>query len=354
MTPSFDASALLLEQAKVYPLFTPQDVYKLLYQAAFGCEHLIASPCAVEERLAEEYAAAAPYLEEKIESLGDGYGRLYLGYMKKGLTAKTIAGLLLASAKKEDGVAALEKGLTLALSLAKEGKLPFSAEALLAEWEMRKREGYPSCRHSEAYRAAYHPAYRVVANRYLLYLPLLLRLDRMLAKGRVVLAIEGGSAAGKTTLAALLERLYGATVLHMDDYFLRPTQRTRARLSEPGGNVDRERVLSEILLPLSQGASAITYAPYSCQSGALLPPVTVTPTPLTVIEGAYSMHPLLQPYYTLSVFLDVPPSLQRERIKKRNTPQHAKRFFEEWIPMEEAYRQAFAIQEKCDIVIPVQ
>ncbi len=345
--------SLLLEQASRYPLLTPRDVFKLLYQGAFGCEHLLTSLEAAQARIEEEYSAAYPYLEEKTESLGERYARLYLGYMKQGLRSQTVAGLFFASAKKEDGLSSLEEGLSVALSLAKEGNLPFSEEAFLREWEIWKREGYPPCRHSEQYRMAYHPAYRVVKRQYLLYLPLLVRLDEMLAKGRVVLAIEGGSAAGKTTLAALLETLYGATVFHMDDYFLRPEQRTKERLAEAGGNVDRERVLSEILLPLYRGESSITYSPFSCQEQRLLPPVTVKPSRLTVIEGAYSMHPLLQSYYDFSVLMHISPALQKKRIQKRNSPQLAERFFAEWIPMEEAYRQAFAIQEKCDIVISV-
>ena len=53
-------------------------------------------------------------------------------------------------------------------------------------------------------------------------------IDRRRAeKRRLVVALEGGSASGKTTLAALLQRIYNcATVFHMDDFFLRPEQRT--------------------------------------------------------------------------------------------------------------------------------
>lgn len=75
------------------------------------------------------------------------------------------------------------------------------------------------------------------------FLPLFLKLDSMLQEKEVLLAIDGGSAGGKTTLGKLLEQRYACNVFHMDDFFLRPMQRTKERLAEPGGNVDRERIM---------------------------------------------------------------------------------------------------------------
>ena len=85
-------------------------------------------------------------------------------------------------------------------------------------------------------------------NNYAPFLPLFAKIDKMLSHKNVVIAIEGGSASGKTTLGSLLEALYDCTVLHMDDFFLRPEQRTTARYAEVGGNVDYERFLDEVLM----------------------------------------------------------------------------------------------------------
>ena len=70
---------------------------------------------------------------------------------------------------------------------------------------------------------------------------LLSQLDKLLADGPIILAIDGGSASGKTTLSDSLANIYDCTVFHMDDFFLCPEQRTQERYAEPGGNVDRER-----------------------------------------------------------------------------------------------------------------
>lgn len=142
------------------------------------------------------------------------------------------------------------------------------------------------------------------------FAPLFAELDRRLAgEAPVRLAIEGGSASGKTTLGKILTERYGCTVFHMDDFFLRPEQRTAARFAEPGGNVDRERFLAEVLLPLRRGEK-VFYRRFDCASMQLQNAVETMPKKLVVTEGAYSMHPELAPYYDLSVFLDITPELR--------------------------------------------
>ena len=49
-----DTRAFLLAHAAAYPALTLTDLFKALYQSAFGCEHLVADPSA-----AEAYIAAA-------------------------------------------------------------------------------------------------------------------------------------------------------------------------------------------------------------------------------------------------------------------------------------------------------
>ena len=173
----------------------------------------------------------------------------------------------------------------------------------------------------------------------------------MLENGRVRLCIEGGSAAGKTTLSELFSQIYDCcTVFHLDDFFLRPEQRTPERLSEAGGNLDRERFICEVLLPLDR-SETVSYRPFDCSTLSLLPTVTAEPTKLTILEGAYSTHPAFRGYYDFSVFLGISDETRRERIQKRNTPIMAERFFSEWIPMEKKYFSAFDIKDKCDLVI---
>ena len=354
MTQISNARARIREHCRRYPKLTLRDLFKYLYQSAFGCEHLIASPDAVLRYIREEWQSLPDSPEtDTAEPLAGNYSRVHLSCLNDGLRPETLAKLFFLSARHEPHAAErLTDLLDAAREMAAAGELPFSTaefDAARAEWQ---EAGYPAIRHSDLFRESYHPAYRVISRNFIPFLPLLTRLDAMLASGPVRLAIEGGSASGKSTLAELLQKVYGCTVFHMDDFFLRPEQRTPTRLSEVGGNVDRERFLSEVLLPLSR-ADSVRYAKFNCGSMSLEPPVTVKPGRLTVVEGAYSMHPELRDFYDFSVFLDIDEDYRRRRINKRNAPEVAKRFFEEWIPLEAKYFSEMKIKEECDTVITV-
>jgi uridine kinase len=166
---------------------------------------------------------------------------------------------------------------------------------------------------------------------------------------RVIAAVDGRCASGKTTLANELQIRTECTVFHMDDYFLRPEQRTENRLNTPGGNVDRERFLEEILIPLSNGEKEITYRKFDCETMTLKPPVTVIPKDVVIVEGAYSCHPELSGFYDIRIFLSVSREEQIKRLKQRNKEQDVKTFLEKWIPMEEAYFEEFDIEKTCDL-----
>lgn len=167
---------------------------------------------------------------------------------------------------------------------------------------------------------------------------------------RVLIAIDGNSCAGKTTAAGKLGKLLQANVFHMDDYFLQPHMRTPERLSLPGGNVDAERFLSDVLVPTAAGKTA-RIIKYDCHLDRLTEPVEVAPRAVSIIEGAYSMHPLLAPYYDIRLFYRVDPALQVERIRARNGEKMLKMFVERWIPMENNYFNSLDIESGCDFVI---
>ena len=191
-----------------------------------------------------------------------------------------------------------------------------------------------------------------LSEEYKMFLPIFWKIDSLFQKEKVIFAIEGGSGSGKTTLSKLLEQVYDCNVFHMDDFFLRPVQRTKERFEEPGGNVDRERFLEEVLLPLSKN-EPVDYVRFDCSTFTLLPAKKMIPKRLNIIEGSYSMHPELAGWYDFGVFLDVSPALQEERIKSRNSPEQVKRFFEEWIPMEKRYHDAMKVRERCDLKIQI-
>lgn len=172
---------------------------------------------------------------------------------------------------------------------------------------------------------------------------------RLARKESIIIALDGSCTSGKTTLANALAEEYDCTVLRMDDFFLRPHQKTPARLAQTGGNVDHERFASEVLAPLRRGET-FSYRPYDCGTCTLGEPVTVQPKRITLVEGSYSQHPCFGDAYDLRIYLTVTEELRRQRILQRPAFLH-KRFFEEWIPMEQRYFREFAIRERADLVL---
>lgn len=165
-----------------------------------------------------------------------------------------------------------------------------------------------------------------------------------------ILAIDGRSASGKTTLALHLAELLPASVIHMDDFFLPPELRTEERYARPGGNVHQERFVREVL-PFLRKKDAFSYRRFDCRTMAYGEDIAVGCTPFRIIEGAYSLHPDFGRYADLTVFVSVSPEAQMERIIKRNGDTMAQRFREKWIPLEEAYFSAFSVVQTADLVI---
>ena len=166
---------------------------------------------------------------------------------------------------------------------------------------------------------------------------------------KFIIAIDGRSGAGKSTLAEALSRKLSASVYHMDDFFLPSEMRTEERLAEAGGNVDRDRFLSEVLKPLSK-MKDVRYRRYDCSTNTFLKAERIPFTKFSIIEGSYALHPELAPYYDLKVFYDIDKKMQSERILARNGESSAD-FFVKWIPLEEMYIEELGIIESCDKII---
>lgn len=169
-------------------------------------------------------------------------------------------------------------------------------------------------------------------------------IEKLSQKSSFLLAIDGMCGSGKSTLAMMLHQKLGGHLFHMDDFFLPPELRTPQRLSQPGGNVHYERFLETVLKPLSCQQN-VSYQRFDCQTMTLQKAIEIPYHPLNIIEGSYALHPDLQKYYSDVIVLKISPSLQKERLRKRN-PDKIDDFLQRWIPIENQYFEAFDIFEK--------
>lgn len=172
--------------------------------------------------------------------------------------------------------------------------------------------------------------------------------DLLKSQKRVLIAIDGRCGSGKSSLGAALEHKFNGTLLHMDDFFLRPQQRTAERLNIPGGNIDHERFLEEVLSKAAQGTS-FQYTPFSCVTQQMCSSIEIFPNKVVITEGTYSCHPCLRAVYDIRIFLNVDSETQMSRIIKRNGKQCAELFRLRWIPLEESYFSACEVAESCHL-----
>jgi len=359
MNRKIDMKSLLLKQYELYPKMQIQDMIKLIYQNEFAGGHFITNETDSFMRLQEEcHSLRVHSLGTKIpanalfEKIGNGLCRLHLTALINGdINLKTANRFFVSTANSIcGGIQSFEEKLDVLRKCCKDRELPYPLEELEAYLHFYQSQGYPPVSHSENYRTAYSPTYRIVKSEYCDFFEVFCKIDALLkSKDTVNVAIDGNSGAGKSTLASLISNVYDCNIFHMDHFFLRPELKTKERLKEVGGNVDYDRFWQEVIAGLQSGRE-FQYRIYDCTQMTLGQSIMVIPKKLNIIEGSYSMHPTLLYNYDLKIFLQIDEKEQSHRILKRNGAFMQKRFLNEWIPLENQYFNEMRIQEKSDLI----
>lgn len=161
----FSLAQVLTDHARKYPKMQCRDAVKLLYQNEFGGGHLIRDEEACLNYLHREYAAVPQKARIPLtEDIGNGTVRVQLaaldvcGYTPEALGRDFIRSAALCQGSMERF---LEK-LSLLQKLTSEGRMPFSSQELEEYLTDYKAAGCPAVSHSDVYRRAYAPAYRVL------------------------------------------------------------------------------------------------------------------------------------------------------------------------------------------------
>lgn len=175
--------------------------------------------------------------------------------------------------------------------------------------------------------------------------------DRVAGAEVFVVAIDGMSAAGKSTFAEQLEGQLDAAVIHGDDFYRDMPERARRELSAVEG-VDRyfdwERLREEALLPLRQGRAA-AFRPFDWARGeGLADVVTIEPRRVVVIEGVYSARPELRDLVDLAVLVETSTD---ERQRRRRTRHDAHDWEYRWDAAERFYFASVRPRDEFDVVV---
>ena len=150
----------LAEQKTRYPLMNEEDVVKFAFQGMMGVGHLVSSEEAALSRLREEMAGLEPNMEEPLaEKISTYWLRINLrAAAARGKTPEELAYQLFRSAQMKPLSFTRQNVYNFCVKLDGSAKMKAAAERVLDEnWLPR---------HSEKYREAYAPAYRVMYRDY--------------------------------------------------------------------------------------------------------------------------------------------------------------------------------------------
>lgn len=156
-----------------------------------------------------------------------------------------------------------------------------------------------------------------------------------------LLAIDGPSGAGKTTLALQLQKhLERAAVIHMDDLY--------AGWDDALNEDLYNRIESHIITPLMM-SKAVRYQQFNWQSYQFEDWKEVSLPRYLILEGVGSASKRIRPWISLAVFLVVNDDEGLDRVRKRDGKEIAA-YIPQWQVMQRQHFLENGTQEYADFV----
>ncbi|MFA6627583.1 MAG: hypothetical protein WCQ80_00995 [Bacilli bacterium] len=284
---------------KKYPLMEEVDFKKLLFQNEFAGHHMFHNKKEVMTSLNAEIKALNRSYQDLYTPIGNNYVRINIApYLKFGFSLKYLAQIFYHSAKENNGTM--------------EG---YKQSLLDHELSIDDLENH---HHSSTYRLAYDPHYRVVDKKYVTEAMRQIQLENFIDhQGSSIIAIEGKCGSGKTTMVDHLAQKITFTRIPMDDFFLRPQQKSVKRMGEVGGNIDYERILALLESIRSTSSDIIIYDKWDCIEECSRK-VELKRHDRIILEGVYSFHPAFRHLIDQLAYLDIDDVTQDLRLKRRS------------------------------------
>jgi uridine kinase len=167
-------------------------------------------------------------------------------------------------------------------------------------------------------------------------------------QGPLVVALDGGSGAGKSILAAVIAEEIEVALIPLDDFFaadIPDAQWDRFTTEEKLKHVfDWDRLRGDVIEPLMAGQMARWHAfdfeagmradgTYRMQGGF----VERAPADVILLEGAYAAGPYLADLVDLSILVDVPVEKRHTRLQARETVDFLEQWHQRWDAVEDYY-----------------
>jgi uridine kinase len=189
--------------------------------------------------------------------------------------------------------------------------------------------------------------------------------DRLNPGDRVIVAVDGPDAAGKTTLADAIARQVtrAAVRVSIDDWHNSRIVRARRGDESPVGyyldSFDYAALAAHLLDPFRDGVTSVQRARFDFKTDAPAAAVTQvrSPTAVLVLDGVFLLRPELRNRWDLSVYVHVPESVTLARATVRDAEHLGgaentrDRYERRYLPGQALYREAASPLDQADVVI---
>ena len=171
---------------------------------------------------------------------------------------------------------------------------------------------------------------------------------RSVSTQALVVAIDGRSGSGKSTVAEAVAQAIDAVIVPCDDFFAASLSNAewdrRTPEQRAADAIDWRRLRREAIEPLRIGRTASWYAfdflagPRGdgtyLQKGT---PTALAPKPVVLLDGAYSARPELGDIVDISVLVEAAPATRATRLAAREAAEFLRQWHARWDLAEEYY-----------------
>ncbi len=171
----------------------------------------------------------------------------------------------------------------------------------------------------------------------------------------LLIAIDGRSCTGKSSVAQTLANKFNASHIIGDDFYCGRTDNewTSCSSEEKAALcIDWRRLRAEALMPLLSGKTA-HYHPYDFKTGAKFAPHTVTlqPSKIIILDGAYSARPELSDLIEFKILVESAEDIRRCRLLQREGKAFMENWHSIWDVSEDHYFTKISPPDTFDIVV---
>ena len=181
-------------------------------------------------------------------------------------------------------------------------------------------------------------------------------------KAPVVVALDGGSGAGKSSVASIIEDEICTAVIPLDDFFsadIPDNEWDEFIVEEKLNHVfDWARLRDQVIVPLLEGKPAKWHA-FDFSSGLRADGTYAMendvkqrePADVILLEGAYSASSKIADLVDLAILMDVPDKERHTRLESREDQEFLIKWHKRWDEVEEFYFTLVRPKNSFDLIV---